>query len=87
MKMITRRISLRKNRRLKIQKLLLIQKCAASESPDGWWKNTAPPTGTHLIEYKEKDTKTRKLVGKEATELSADKYGASEWWLLLEPIS
>ena len=26
------------------------------------------------------------LVGKEATELSPDKYGAAEWWLLLEPL-
>ena len=23
--------------------------------------------------------------GKEATELSTEKYGAAEWWLLLEP--
>ena len=29
--------------------------------------------------YKEKDTKTKKLI--EATELSAGKYGESEWWL------
>ena len=50
------------------------------------WKKNAP-TATHLVEYKEKDTKTKKLVGKEATELSPDKYGAAEWWLLLEPIS
>ena len=27
---------------------------------------------THLVEYKEKETKTKKLVGKEATELSPD---------------
>ena len=27
----------------------------------------------HLAEYKEKETKTKKLVGKEATELSPDK--------------
>ena len=31
-------------------------------------------------------TKTKKLVGKEATELSTDKYGAAEWWLLVEPM-
>ena len=49
------------------------------------WKKTAP-RATHLIEYKEKETKTRKLVGKEATELSFENYGAAEWWLLLEPI-
>ena len=39
------------------------------------------------VEYKEKDTKTKKLVGKEATELSPDKYGAAEWWLLLESLA
>ena len=50
------------------------------------WKKNAP-TATHLIEYKEKDTKTKKLVGKEAPELLPDKYGAAEWWLLLEPIA
>ena len=44
------------------------------------------PTATHLVEYKEKETRTKKLVGKAATELSADKYGAAEWWLLLEPV-
>ena len=36
------------------------------------WKKDAP-TATHLVEYKEKETRTKKLVGKEATELSADK--------------
>ena len=30
-------------------------------------------------------TRTKKLVGKEATELSTEKYGPGEWWLLLEP--
>ena len=49
------------------------------------WKKDAP-TATHLVEYKEKETRTKKLVGKAATELSADKYGAAEWWLLLEPV-
>ena len=49
------------------------------------WKQSTP-TATHLVEYKEKETRTKKLVGKEATELSADKYGAAEWWLLLEPV-
>ena len=35
---------------------------------------------------KEKETRTKKLVGKEATELSTEKYGPGEWrWLLLEP--
>ena len=51
------------------------------------WKQSTP-TATHLVEYKEKETRTKskKLVGKAATELSADKYGAAEWWLLLEPV-
>ena len=47
------------------------------------WKKKAP-TATHLVEYKEKETRTKKLVGKEATELSTEKYGPGEWWLLLE---
>ena len=50
------------------------------------WKKKAP-TATHLIEYKEKETKTKKLVGKEATELSSEKYAPAEWWLLLNPIA
>ena len=37
------------------------------------------------MKYKEKETRTKKLVGKEATELSTEKYGPGEWWLLLEP--
>ena len=48
------------------------------------WKKKAP-TATHLVEYKEKETRTKKLVGKEATELSTEKYGPGEWWLLLDP--
>ena len=44
-------------------------------------------TATHLIEYKEKETKTKKLVGKAATELSSEKYGPEEWWLLLKPVA
>ena len=58
-----------------------VESCGFSSGK--WWKNTAPPTGTHLIEYKEKETRTKKLVGKEATELSPEKYGAAEWWLQL----
>ena len=49
------------------------------------WKKNAP-TATHVVEYKERDTRTKKLVGKEATELSTEKYGKEEWWLLLDPI-
>ena len=50
------------------------------------WKKTVP-TATHLIEYKERETKTKKLVGKAASELSSEKYGPEEWWLLLEPVA
>ena len=50
------------------------------------WKKTAP-TATHLVEYKERETKTKKLVGKAASELSSEKYGPEEWWLLLEPVA
>ena len=50
------------------------------------WKKNAP-TATHLVEYKERETQTKKLDGKEATELSSAKYGAAEWWLLLEPVA
>ena len=38
-------------------------------------------------EYKhEKETGTKQLVGKVATELSSVNYGPVEWWLLLEPV-
>ena len=38
-------------------------------------------------EYKhEKETGTKQLVGKVATELSSLNYGPVEWWLLLEPV-
>ena len=41
--------------------------------------------GAHRNERKE--TRNKKLVGKEATQLSPDNYGAAEWWLRLEPTS
>ena len=44
------------------------------------------PTATHIVDYKEKETRSKQLVGREATELSTEKYGAAEWWLLLEPL-
>ena len=47
------------------------------------WKKILP-TATHIIEYKQKETRTTKLVGKAAYELTTEKYGAAEWWLLLE---
>ena len=45
------------------------------------------PTATHVVEYKEKETRTKALVGKVAIELSPKNYGPGEWWLLLEPTS
>jgi hypothetical protein len=33
--------------------------------------------------WKKKETKTKKLVGKAASEISSDKYSPEEWWLLL----
>ena len=41
------------------------------------------PSATHVVEYKQKETGTRALVGKEAQTLTAEKYGATEWWMLL----
>ena len=37
----------------------------------------------YIIEYKHKETGTKQLVGKVATELSSINYGQAEWWLLL----
>ena len=45
-------------------------------------------TATHVVEYKEKATRTKALVGKVAIEFSPENYGPGnrgEWWLLLEP--
>ena len=39
-----------------------------------------------VVEFKLKDTGTKSLNGKVAMELSPAKYGADEWWLLLEPV-
>ena len=41
------------------------------------------PTATHVVEYKQKETNNRALVGKVAIELSDANYGGGEWWLLL----
>ena len=46
------------------------------------WKQ---PDATHIVVYKQAETKTKELVGRVACKLSAENYGASEWWLLLEP--
>ena len=52
------------------------------------WKTgkNGVPTATNIIEFKQKDTGTKSLHGKVAMELSPAKYGAGEWWLLLEPV-
>ena len=47
---------------------------------------TKVPTATHIIEYTQKETGTKQLVGKVASELSSVNYGPEEWWLLLEPV-
>ena len=54
---------------------------------NGWPKRDkkSVPTATHIIEYKQKETGTKHLAGKVATELSSINYGPAEWWLLLEP--
>ena len=51
------------------------------------WKTgkNGVPTATNVVEFKLKDTGTKSLNGKVAMELSPAKYGADEWWLLLEP--
>ena len=43
------------------------------------------PDATHIVIYSQKETGTKQLVGRVACKLAADNYGASEWWLLLEP--
>ena len=40
------------------------------------------PTATHVVEYKEKQTRTKALVGKVAIEFSPENYGPGG---LLEP--
>ena len=42
------------------------------------------PTATHVVEYKQKETGLRGLAGKEAQTLTAEKYGPTEWWILLD---
>ena len=43
------------------------------------------PDATHIVMYSQKETGTKHLAGRVACKLAADNYGASEWWLLLEP--
>ena len=52
------------------------------------YKGGVSVTATHVVEYKEKATRTKALVGKVAIEFSPENYGPGnrgEWWLLLEP--
>ena len=62
---------------------------------DGWYVGTVQhfgvgsswrqPDATHIVMYSQKETGTKHLAGRVACKLAADNYGASEWWLLLEP--
>ena len=45
------------------------------------WKQ---PDATHIVLYKKSETKLKELDGRVACRLTADNYGRSEWWLLLE---
>ena len=69
---------------------------ARIDEPCGWFIGTVAsdivnktdkkktPTATHMIEYKQKETGTRTLVGREAQTLTVEMYGQSQWWILLE---
>ena len=48
--------------------LVLVGTVVSSVVGKAWKKNA--PTATHLIEYRGKETRTKKLVGEEATQLS-----------------
>ena len=48
------------------------------------WKQ---PEATHIVVYKKKETGTKHLDGRVACKLTADNYGCSEWWLVLEPVA
>ena len=43
-------------------------------------------SATHIVLYKKSETKLKELDGRVACKLTADNYGRSEWWLLLEPV-
>ena len=47
------------------------------------WKQ---PSATHIIKYTAKETNNKSLNGRVASKLSADNYGATEWWILLDPV-
>ena len=44
------------------------------------------PTANFVVAYNAKVTKNRKLNGRVASTLTPEKYGMSEWWMLLESI-
>ena len=44
------------------------------------------PTANFVVKYTSKVT-DGKLIGNVSTELSAAKYGAGEWWVVLQPDS
>ena len=43
------------------------------------------PTANFVVSYDKKTTGERLLHGRVASSLVADKYGPTEWWILLEP--
>ena len=48
------------------------------------WKQ---PDSTRIVVYTCAQTKTKALEGRVACALTADNYGAAEWWLLLDPVA
>ena len=68
---------------------------AVLDGATGWYVGTVQhfgvgsswrqPDATHIVMYSQKETGTKHLAGRVACKLAADNYGASEWWLLLEP--
>ena len=67
----------------------------SADGATGWYVGTVQhfgvgsswrqPDATHIVMYSQKETGTKHLAGRVACKLAADNYGASEWWLLLEP--
>ena len=52
------------------------------------WKTgkNGVPTATNIVAFDKRETGRKELHGKVAMELSPGKYGAAEWWLLLESV-
>ena len=69
-----------------------------SQAAVGWYKGTVhsrnvtatdlrrAPTANFVVKYKPKDT-GKTLNGCAATELSVEKYGLKEWWVVLERVA